>query len=500
MSALPVLSAKLVREGEANAGLLDLPERAVQFGTGAFLRGFVEHFIDGSNSAGKFNGRIVAVGSMGSGRDDLINSQDGLFTLLTEGIENGKPVREYRVISSLSRALSAADQWDSVLGLARDPQIDLIFSNTTEVGIRLEENDGPDLAPPKSFPAKLTRYLYERATAFDYGASKGMIVVPCELLERNGDTLRELVLETAAQWKLGVKFVGWIEKNVSFANTLVDRIVSGTPDAARMAEIESELGYRDELLTACEPYRLFAIEGDARVRARIAEISTDGAFFATSDVRPYRERKVRILNGGHTAMVAPALLAGCETVYEAMSDGQIGGFVRALMVDEIVPTVSAPDAAEFAREVLERFENPFIAHALIDITLHGTAKMRLRVIPSILEFAAREAKAPEGLTLGFAAHLVWMRGDIQRARAAKGQNVPRDDASERIAAAWAGGSGGVGVVVATLCADSELWGADLSAIPGFTTKVKENVESILGGGMRKALAAVNRESGQAVLS
>jgi tagaturonate reductase len=477
--------------------LRDLPERAVQFGTGALLRGLVGHLLDESNKAGKFNGRVMAIGSTGSGRDRLINSQNGLFTLLTEGMERGEAVRKYEVVSSLSRALSAVDEWQEALALARSPELEVVFSNTTEVGIGLESDDGPELSPPKSFPAKLTRFLFERACAFDYDESKGLIVLPCELIERNGDTLRALVIETAREWTLGEKFLKWMERSVSFGNTLVDRIVSGTPPAARMPEIESELEYVDELVTVCEPYRLFAIEGDARIREWVGRCSTDPGFFATDDIEPYCERKVRILNGAHTVMVPAALLAGCETVYDAMSDRQLGGFVRTAILEEIVPTLAVPGAEQFAREVLERLANPFIQHALIDITLHGTAKMRVRVVPTILDYAAKEGRPPANLTFGFAAHLVFMRGDLHVARGAAHLAVPIDGAAERIRSAWRS-KNDVGTTVADLCADRELWGADLSSVPDFVRMVTGYAAAIARDGVRAALYRVNSSEKAAV--
>ncbi len=494
----PVLNAGLVRAGRdvssgvklPDARMLELPEKAIQFGTGALLRGLIGHLLDESNAAGRFNGRVVAIGSTGSGRDDLINSQDGLFTLLSEGLEKGKAVREYRVVSSLSRALSAVNQWDEVLALARNPDIEVIFSNTTEVGIALDPSDAAGLTPPRSFPAKLARFLFERAKAFGYDESKGVVVLPSELIERNGEVLRDLVLKVAAEWDFGLKFVAWLERSVSFGNTLVDRIVSGTPAPGRVGEIEEDLEFRDELVTVCEPFRMFAIEGDARVRAWVERVSADPGMFATDDIGPYRERKVRILNGGHTAMVPVALLAGCETVHDAMSDEQIGAFVRSAILDEILPTLRVPDGEKFARETLERFANPFIGHALMDITLHGTAKMKVRVVPSILAYAEREGRAPAGLTFGFAAYLVFMRGEIQEARAAAHMPVPMDGAARRIGDAWraAGKSRDkIAAMVRDLCADSERWGADLTAVPGFAQTVADYVTAILRSGVRSGL-------------
>jgi tagaturonate reductase len=500
---LRALDSRIVCSSETNrAGsvfpseeMLALPERAVQFGTGALLRGLVEDLLDLSNRAGKFNGRVVAIGSTGSGRDDLINAQDGLFTLLTEGVENGKPSSSHRVVASLSRALAATGEWQEILSVARNPDIEVVFSNTTEVGLALHAEDAPDNGAPKSFPAKLTRFLLERARAFGYDKSKGVVVLPCELLENNGDILRGLVTQTAQKWKLDAEFLEWLQGSVSFGNTLVDRIVSGAPAAERSGEIESRLGFRDVLITVCEPFRMFAVEGDERIRGWIERVSTGDGLFATSDIRPYRERKVRILNGGHTAMVPAALLAGCETVYDAMQDLKIGAFIRGAILDEILPTLEVPDGARFADEVLERFANPYIAHALMDITLHGTAKMKVRVIPSIVAYCAREGEVPANLTFGFAAHLVFLRGEIQNARAAAHLTVPADTAGETIRAAWRSGADTVSLVN-RICADAGLWGTDLTLLPEFARTVAKNVDSILESGVRSALmrAAAGRNA------
>lgn len=523
-SELPALDASLVRAAATPASgdvipappaLLDLPERAVQFGTGAFLRGFVDYFVDAANRAGKFNGRVVVIGSTGSGRDQAINEQDGLYTLAVQGIENGEPKRELRVISSVSRAISASDDWRGVLACARNPWLEVVFSNTTEVGIELDERDAFDAAPPPSFPAKLTRFLYERARSFAFSRDKGVVVVPCELIEDNGDRLRALVLELAERWELGPAFARWIGDSVPFCNTLVDRIVPGAPPAAARAEIEGTLGYRDAMLTSCETYRLFAVEMRAASATRLPFLArgpvaaepgadssprlsfadADRGIVLTDDVRPYRERKVRLLNGTHTIMVPAALLAGCETVQEAVEHEQIGRFVRRAMLDEIVPTVEAPDAAGFAAEVLERFANPYIRHALFDITLHGTAKMRVRVVPSIVRYAARNASAPAALAFGFAAYLELMRGELQEARRAAGLPVPADVPGERVRAAWVetradADANRIEALVERVCSDQSLWGTDLTRAAGFAAAVADHLARIRRDGIAAALDAL----------
>ena len=472
------------------ASALALPETVVQFGTGAFLRGFADYFIDAANRRGAFLGSIVAVSSTGSARDTILNEQEGLFTLAIQGFEGGAARRRFRVISAVNRALSADDAWDSVLELARDPGIRLIISNTTEVGIALDDTDSFDAEPPRSFPGKLARFLYERAVHFDFAIERGVIVLPCELIEDNGTTLRGIVRELAGRWKLGDRFVSWLAEAVDFRNTLVDRIVPGALPRDEAERIERLAGYRDGMITTCEPYALFAIEGDDALRARLG-FADDARIVVTPDIRPYRERKVRVLNGGHTISVAVALLAGLETVREATEDALVGQFLRRVILDEIVPSLDVPDAESFAREVLERFANPYIRHSLIDITLHATTKMRVRVVPSILQYTERLGPMPEALAFGFAAHLAFMRGEIQVERRAAGLPVPEDREGERITAAWArlepGSESALRGFTRDVCRDATLWGTDLSKVSGWCELVSDNLLRIIESGMRPAL-------------
>jgi len=475
-----------------SAAALALPETVVQFGTGAFLRGFADYFIDDANRRGAFGGSVVAVSSTGSSRDTVLKEQDGLFTLAIQGIERGgaEPRRRYRVISSVSRALSATEEWDAVLAVARDPAIRLVISNTTEVGIVFDEADSFDARPPRSFPGKLARFLYERAVHFDFAAERGVIVLPCELIEENGTTLRAIVLQLVREWKLGDRFTRWLADAVEFRNTLVDRIVPGTIPRDDAERIERELGYRDGMITACETYALFAIEGDAEFRARLG-FADDPRIVVATDIRPYRERKVRVLNGGHSISVPVALLAGLGTVREATEDPLVGQFMRRAILDEIVPSLDVPDAESFARDVLQRFANPYIRHALIDITLHQTTKMRVRVIPSVVQYTERLGQPPEALAFGFAASLAFMRGEIQVERRAAGLAVPEDREGERIRAAWMrlehGSESAARDFARTVCSDETLWGTDLSKLRGWCELVSENLLRIVEYGMRPAL-------------
>jgi tagaturonate reductase len=482
-----------------SAEQLMLPERAVQFGTGALLRGLVDAILDEANRQGWFGGRVVMIGSTGSGRDRALNDQEGLFTLVTQGLVDGDATRDFRIVSSVSRALAASSQWDEVLRCAENPDLELIFSNTTEVGIVLDENDAatpPSDSAPRSFPAKLAAFLLRRARTSAFDVARAPVVIPTELIEDNGDKLRDIVVMLAQRWKVEPAFLQWLA-HVRFCNTLVDRIVPGAPSEGYAAELRSLLPYDDGMTTICEPYRLFAIEGDAELRERLRFPAADAGVIVTESIRPYRLRKVRLLNGAHTSFVSLALLAGCTTVREAVEHPALGSFLRATLLDEIVPSVDVPGAEQFAREVMDRFANPFLQHQLWDITLQGTTKFKVRVVPSILEFVRRTGTSPRALALGFAGFLAFQDGSLQAQRRSAGAPVPADAAGDRVRAYWATAddtADGLTAFVRAVSADAELWGADLSAVPGFVEQVTEHLHAIRTKGPVAAIEALELPS------
>ena len=491
--ALPALSrATTWGDVAPPPGHADLPETILQFGTGAFLRGFVEYFVDEANRAGAWNGSVVMVSSTGSGRAVLLEEQDDLYTLCVRGVEEGDTVDRARVVAAVSRALSAQDHWSEVLAVARQSDLKLVTSNTTEVGITLDEDDQIDLAPPRSFPGKLTAVLYERARAFGYAPEAGLVILPCELIENNGETLRDIVLTLARRWELGEPFETWVRDANSFCNTLVDRIVPGTPEGDDLADLYRRIGYRDDLLTVAEPYRLWAIEGNDSVRARVDTLSVDPGMVVTDDITPYRVRKVRILNGTHTITVPAAYLCGCETVREAIDDPLVSEFLRRVMLDEIVPSLDldADRAQAFAQEVLDRFANPFIRHELLDITFQQTTKMRVRVLPSLLDFVGKRDAVPESIAFGFACFLLFQHEDYRPADEA----LPTDDARAYWHGRWAGvedleDEEALRRFVATVAADEDRWGRDLSVVPGFLPAVENHLVRVVQQGPRAALEA-----------
>lgn len=474
---------------------LALPERAVQFGTGALLRGLVDALLDDANRQGLFGGRVVMIGTTGSGRDRAINDQGGLFTLVVQGLVDGAASRDFRVVSSVSRALAASTQWAEVLRCAENPELELIFSNTTEVGIVFDEADAqarPGDAAPRSFPGKLAAFLLHRARWCRYDTARAPIVIPTELIEDNGNKLRDIVTTLVRRWNTEPEFLGWLDE-VRFCNTLVDRIVPGAPSEQYASELRDLLPYEDGMITIAEPYRLFAIEGDAALRERLRFADADEGVIVAGSITPYRLRKVRLLNGAHTSFVSLAILAGCRTVREAVEHPSLGTFLRSVLLDEIVPTLDVPGAEGFAREVLGRFANPYLQHQLWDITLQGTTKFRVRVVPSIVDHVRSTGSVPRGLALGFAGFLAFQQGTLQDVRRRAGDSVPADAAGESIQARWrdvARDPTSIAAFVRAICADTELWGTDLAVVPGFVDVVAEDLTTILEHGAVAAIEAL----------
>lgn len=466
------------------------PETVLQFGTGGFLRGFVDAFLDAALRGGHYGGRAVVVGSTGSGRAAMLNAQDGLYTVRVQGLrENGEPAQTTRIMGAVSRAISSQDEWPAVLDLADEPALDLVVSNTTEVGIRLDDDDHPDRNPPRSFPGKLAAFLHARAEAFDYASEAGLVVLPCELIANNGGKLREIVLTLAERWGYSSRFAAWINDANHFCNTLVDRIVPGAPSDDVLAGWQADLGYRDPLLITAETYRLWAIEADPNddaLRDRLAWTEVDDGIVLTDDIAPYRERKVRILNGTHTIAVPAAYLAGADTVHDATQDPLIAPFMQRVMA-EIAPTLDAPGAAAFTRAVWQRFANPFIQHQLLDITFQETTKLKVRVVPTLQRYVSRHDHIPAAITLGFAAYLLFMRGGTADRN---GYHI-RDDHADTLQRYWEGLDGSAATDYSTfveeISRDRELWGTCLATLPGFVDGVTDHLETCIRDGVRVAL-------------
>ncbi|HYE56285.1 MAG TPA: tagaturonate reductase [Chitinophagaceae bacterium] len=476
--------------------LFELPEKVLQFGTGVLLRGLPDYFIDKANRQGVFNGRIVVVKSTDHGDTSAFDKQDGLYTLCVRGLENGSKAEENIINSSISRVLSAKSEWDVILECAHNPNMQVIISNTTEVGIQLV-NDDVRRHPPASFPGKLLAFLHERYQAFSGSLQSGMVIIPTELIPDNGRKLESIVLELAHLNGLSDPFIQWLEEANHFCNSLVDRIVPGKPSQQDREVLEKELGYHDELMTMSEVYRLWAIEGGEHVKNVLSFAQADEGVIVKPDITLYRELKLRLLNGTHTLSCGLAFLGGCDTVKQAMDDELMSPFITGLLHNELAPAIPYdvdPKAARaFGDKVLDRFRNPHIRHHWINITMQYSSKMKMRNIPVLLNHYRNSPAVPELISLGFAAYLLFMRPVKKEQEKYFGEinGVPYPIDDEKAADFYYKWNNfNASQVVENVLADTAFWGADLNALPGFTAAVKEKLELLMQQGIRAALEGV----------
>lgn len=470
----------------------DHPDRIIQFGEGNFLRAFIDWQLDLLNEQTDLDAGVVVVRPRNSQTTRTLNSQDGLYTTLIRGIDaGGEVVSEPRLIRSVNREIHPYQQFDEFLALARNEAIRFVFSNTTEAGIQYAEGDRLEAMPPASFPAKLTRLLWERWQHFAGSSDKGWVILPCELIDDNGGALKALVLRYAREWDLPPAFAGWVEQHNTFCSTLVDRIVTGYPQDA--GEIEQQLGYQDNYLVTGEVYYLLVIQGPAWLEQELRLDRCPLNVRLVEDIKPFKEQKVAILNGAHTAMVPVAFLAGLDTVGEAMEDRQISNYINALIRQEIIPTLDLPagELNAFADAVLNRFRNPFIRHQLQAIALNSMTKFRTRLLPQILTSCQQQGVPPARLTFAFAALLAFCRG-----KRPEGEYLPEDDAHwlQRFSQLWSqveSGNIAPQQLVETVLGDAQHWGSDLNQIAGLTAAVTEHLQRIVGDGLRHALNRVN---------
>jgi len=480
--------------------IFDLPEKVLQFGTGVLLRGLPDYFIDKANRQGIFNGRIVVVKSTDGGDGAAFDKQDGLYTLCVRGIENGKAVEENIICSSISRVLSAKSEWETILQCAHNPELQVIISNTTEVGIELV-NDDIRRHPPVSFPGKLLAFLHERYKAFDGSKQCGMVIVPTELITGNGKKLESIVIEQAHLNGLDDAFIDWLENCNTFCNTLVDRIVPGKPSPAAKTALQNKFGYTDDLITMSEVYRLWAIEGDKKVASVLSFAEADSGVVIVPNIDMFKELKLRLLNGTHTLSCGLAFLAGFETVKTAMDDATVSSFISNLMIREIAPAipykVDPKEANEFALKVLDRFRNPNIEHQWISITMNYTSKLEMRVIPVLFQYYKSFNTIPEHISLGFAAYLLFMKavkkeGDTYYGEF-NGKPYPiKDDKAAYFFKKWQETKSTA--IAATVLHDTFLWGGnDLSVLPGFAESVQEKLNDILINGIAAVIKDTDKK-------
>ncbi len=473
----------------------DLPEKVIQFGTGVLLRGLPDYFIDKANKRGIFNGRIVVVKSTGHNTASAFDEQQGLFTHCIRGIQGGLKVEEDLINASISRVLSARTQWREILNCAASPSIQVIISNTTEVGITLTPDD-LQADPPVSFPGKLLAFLVERYRIFGQVPGKGLVIVPTELIPDNADRLKSILLELCRLHGLADGFMDWLERENYFCNSLVDRIVPGKLPAKDQQDMEIKYDYSDELMIMSEPYALWAIEsGHQRVKEVLCFWQADPGVIIAPDIYRYRQLKLRLLNGSHTFSCGLAVLCGFSTVKQAMEDPRFRGYISALLLQEIVPSitgdmVSSQEAEAFALQVIDRFSNPFIEHQWLSITMQYSSKMATRNVPVLLAHMERYGRTPAFMTMGFAAHLLFMRGEKAPDNSYHGviagkKYLINDDNAAYYSDCWQNKD--LPGMVREICGNEALWKTNLASLPEFAEEVTRYLQIILEQGAYAAI-------------
>ncbi len=426
-----------------------MKETVIQFGEGNFLRGFFDWFLDGLNKKGLYDGKAVIVQPRVGGKTALLNEQGCKYNLYLRGIENGQVKEEHSFIESVSRCVDPYKNFEEYLSLADNPDFRFIVSNTTEAGIEFDDSCSFNDVPCKSFPGKLTQLLYRR---YKNGLN-GFVLLPCELIDNNGDVLKSCVIKYAEYWGLEAGFAEWIEKENTFANTLVDRIVTGFP-----VDETASLHPEDKYLDTGELFHLWVIEGDFENELPLKKAGYNVIW--TNDVTPYKKIKVRILNGAHTSMVTGALLSGIETVGECMADEVVGAFLNRAVNEEILKTIGDNEESRaFAEAVFDRFRNPFIKHQLRSIALNSVSKFSVRVLPTILEYKNKNNAYPKVLSMSLAYLIYFYKND-----------TPND--AEDVVAKMKRNS------ISDILKDTGLWGADISDMNDVVTACYEKIETL----------------------
>ncbi|MNK76775.1 Altronate oxidoreductase [compost metagenome] len=467
-----------------NTGLEKLqPIKVVQFGEGNFLRAFVDYAFDKLNKEVDFNAGIAVVQPLKDGMVNMINAQDGLYTLFMNGIKKGEKIQDIQLINNIVKTINPYTEFANYLALAKEEELQFIVSNTTEAGIEFIESDTPDMQPPVSFPAKLTVLLYERFKHFNGDASKGVTIIPCELIDYNSETLKKYILQYVDLWKLEDAFKTWVSDACTYHSTLVDRIVPGYP-RAEIEEYNNKLDYEDNLIVAAEPFFLWAIEGGEDLKAKLPFHKTDLNVKIVDDIRPFKMIKVRILNGAHTAMVPFSLLHGNKLVMETVNGDFTGKFVNSV-ISEISETLDMDknEITAYSEEVMDRFKNPFIKHALADIALNSVSKFKVRVLPSLLGYYKANKKLPVNLTFSLASLIRFYKGTWN------GQSLPVKD-GEDITTFFDGlwKSDDYEKIARLTLQNKGFWDQDLTEIPGLTKAITIALEEIDSNGIEAGFA------------
>ena len=486
----------LEKSGYKGYVLKDAPIRVLQFGEGNFMRAFVDYFFDISNEKAGFNGKVALVQPIAQGLTELVNKQEGLYTLYLRGSENGQKVDAKRVISACDCCLNPYDKsdFDKIMEIAESDDLDIIASNTTEAGIAYDPSCNFDDQPASSFPGKLTQVLYRRYKA----GKKGIVVLSCELIDNNGKELLKCVNQYIDQWKLEDGFKSWVNNDNIFCSTLVDRIVPGRiRDPKEVEKLEAENGYHDELIDVGEIFGVWIIEGPEGLEDRLPFKKAGVNVHVVPDVMPYKHRKVRILNGAHTGFVLGAYLAGFDIVRDCMQDDAVAGFMNKMLNEEVIPTLvdhlDENDLNQFAAAVKDRFNNPFVNHELMSISLNSTSKWKARNMPSFLQYIDKNGKLPVCLTMSLAAYIAFYSNDIQELTDAglvckrpAGNTYTVNDDRWALEFFYDHRNDSEEDLVKAVLGNEKMWDQDLNKIDGLTDTVIADLKKIRTEGAKAA--------------
>lgn len=469
------------------------PIRVLQFGEGNFLRGFVDYMIDIANEKGLFDGGIVLVKPISFGSLAQFPKQDYNYTVSLRGRVDGEPTVIERIVTSVEDAVDAYGEYDRYMDYAKLDTLRFVVSNTTEAGIVFDPTDRYELTPPNSFPGKLTKFLHARWKHFQGDRSKGLVMLPVELIDDNGIMLHKCVLQLIDLWGLEADFKAWVEEACVFTSTLVDRIITGYPRDEEQ-ELWQKWGYEDRLIVTGEPFALWVIESARDISKELPLPAAGLPVIFTDNQKPYKQRKVRILNGAHTSFVLAGYRMGHNIVRECMEDELVRTFMNDTIFQEVIPTLDLPveDLKSFAGAVIDRFNNPFVKHALLAISLNSVSKWRARCMPSLTEYIARKGALPCRLAFSLAALLDFYQGTEIRDGALigsrNGEEYPiRDDAP--VLAFFAAHSHDAPEALAhAFLSNVDFFGQDLTQEPGLEAYVAQALADIRAKGMRQAMA------------
>ena len=462
--------------------------RAIQFGEGNFLRCFIDWQIDILNEKGLDCG-ITIVRAIDGGSELTLNSQEGLYTTIIRGIdENDKLVEDKRIISSINDEIEIYKEYERVEKIFCDENLEYIFSNTTEAGIEFIEEDKMTDLPPKSFPGKLTKLLYSRYKKL----KKGLVIIPCELIDYNGKELKKIVLKYIELWGLEKEFKNWIEKDNVWCSTLVDRIVTGYPRKEEK-KLRNELGYKDNFMVAGEYFYLFVIQGPKLLEEKLKLKNSGLNILIVEDIKKYKERKVGILNGAHTSLVPVAYLYGMNQVRESVENKELKSFLEALIYSEIIPSLDMEksELEEFAKSVIKRFENPYINHELIAISLNSMAKFKTRVLPQMLRYMEIKGEIPKKITFSLASLIVFYRGKRGNERIPIKDEFKFIELYNNLWKEYDGNIEGAKKIAESILA-LEHWNQNMNGIKNLTDILGNYIYQIEKFGMSESLKKVNR--------